>query len=393
VETTGAGPPAPGGGSRLRPDILPFWSNNIQVSAAGSPSIHHTLTLPLPPSTVHPNQGKTAMSGIPITPQPFALTGPAPAHAALLWDWRYTGTGITARGTLTTTSRTNADGYYLISGITGSRNGEAITGLESAGDAIPGNPGFPVDNLISRSGQLTANGFGYETADGNFANPFYANFLTPATYQEVYTQPASSGFSELPIAFRAARVPGVTVATAAPGIPGDALSLDVIRSPRHGSLYLDGTAVQYMSGGHDQFSLETFSFDLKDRYGNATPVITVIAGGNGSRAVAGAASGHTDISLGNGNDIVTLSGGENTVTLGSGFDVVHGGRNDTIYLTGNAALAIHGTDEMVFAGGGNVAINDFSNGLRLDIGPASGHDVLMGFLCAYGFSVRPNRGG
>ncbi|PPQ34789.1 hypothetical protein [Rhodopila globiformis] len=320
------------------------------------------------------------MSGISVTPQPFALAGPPPAQAELLWQWRYTGTGIAACGTLTTTATTNADGNYLISGITGSRNGEAIAGLEPAGDAIPGNSGYPVDNLISRGGQLTVAGFGYATAAGNYANPYYANYLRPAVDQEVFTQPASSGFSEVPIAFRAERVPGVTVATAAPGVPGDMLSLHVIQAPRSGTLSLYGMTVQYVPGTRAHSQLETFSFDLQDRHGKATPVVTVIAAGDGSRTVTGAASGHTNVSLGNGNDVVTLAGSDNAVTLGSGFDVVNGGRDDAINLAGNATLAIHGTDEMVFAGKGNVTIKDFSTGLRLDIGPASGHDVMTGFL-------------
>src|ERR1700757_2587464 len=45
-------------------------------------------------------------------------------------------------------------GGYHITGITGSRNGVAITRLEPAGEAIPGNPGFPVDNLVTAGGLL-----------------------------------------------------------------------------------------------------------------------------------------------------------------------------------------------------------------------------------------------
>src|SRR5208283_5286254 len=72
---------------------------------------------------------------------------------------------------------------------------------------FPGNAGFPVDNLINASGLLTSNGFGFETADGNYANPYYADFLVPPAFFEVFTEPASMGFSELPIGFTAAIVP------------------------------------------------------------------------------------------------------------------------------------------------------------------------------------------
>ena len=33
---------------------------------------------------------------------------------------------------------------------------------------FPGNPGFPVDNLITASGLLTSHGLGFGTADGNY---------------------------------------------------------------------------------------------------------------------------------------------------------------------------------------------------------------------------------
>src|ERR1700712_4381526 len=147
------------------------------------------------------------MSQLSITPQPFALAAPLPPGAILLWQWTYTGTdiagnGITAIGTLTSSSSLDTSGHFLISGITGSRNGDPITALEPAGQAIPGNEGFPVDDLIGPGGSLTGNGFGYETASGNFANPFFSDFLTPPTFREVIAKPA---FSEVSIQFQAHR--------------------------------------------------------------------------------------------------------------------------------------------------------------------------------------------
>ena len=137
----------------------------------------------------------------------IAITASLSAHASLLWDWSYAGSGIAADGTFTTNETANSDGYYEIVDITGSRDGVPIIALEPAGDAIPGNPGFPVDNLIAADGLLTSNGFGFETADGNYANPYYADFLSPPSFFEVFTEPASMGFSELPIVFNAAIVP------------------------------------------------------------------------------------------------------------------------------------------------------------------------------------------
>ena len=364
---------------------------------------------------------------------PFTLAGPLPSQESLLWDWNYTGNGIAASGTFTTASRPDAGGYYQISGITGLRNGDAITSLEPTGDAIPGNAGYPVDNLINASGSLTANGFGYGTADGNYANPYYGNYLTPPVYQEVFTEPASSGFSEVPVTFEAGIVPGVTIATVVPGLPTDTFSLVVIQAPRNGALSLDGTSVQYISTGKNLLTPVTFSFELTDQLGGVTPVITVIAEGNGSHAITGAASGYTNVSLGNGNstvtlrgientaslgngnqfvtasgggtevavgngnstialngggdmvttgngnDLITLAGSGSTVMLGNGTDTLHGGTGDTISIAGNTALTISGNNEMVFIGGGNSIVDDFSSGLDLKVGPASGHDVLSNF--------------
>jgi hypothetical protein len=142
-----------------------------------------------------------------------------PANAAFLtWDWSYKGSGITASGTLLTDDMPDSAGFYLIRDITGDRNGDPITGLQPTGTAIPGNEPFVVDNLIGLgTQQLTGDGFGFATAAGDFVNPFFADFLSPAVYLEVFSaSPFSIGMpgpedSELPIRFsaniRAADVP------------------------------------------------------------------------------------------------------------------------------------------------------------------------------------------
>jgi hypothetical protein len=170
----------------------------------------------------------------------IALLVPLTAQASLLWNWTYTGGGIAARGTFTTDEAPDASGYYHITGITGSRNGVAITGIEPTGEAIPGNPGFPGDNLITAGGLLTGHGFGFATADGNYANPFYADFQTPPRFLEVFTQPASMGFSELPIQFTVTIVPEpgtlTLVATALVGIAAAGRRRRVQYRPKGGRL-------------------------------------------------------------------------------------------------------------------------------------------------------------
>lgn len=133
-----------------------------------------------------------------------ALVAATPAAAAL-WTWGYTGDSIQASGTFTTSDLADASGFYEITDITGTRNGVAITGLYPTGSAIPGNEPFELDNLvrIGADGQLTTHGFGFTTAAGDYSNPFYASFLDPKVYLEVFTTAAGDYF-ELPVSFTAA---------------------------------------------------------------------------------------------------------------------------------------------------------------------------------------------
>ncbi len=131
----------------------------------------------------------------------------AQASASLIWDWSYSGAGIVAGGTFTTNDSPDGSGFYLITAITGTRNGQLITGLQPAGTAIPGNEPFAVDNLVrTYAPQLTVAGFGYSLADGNYANPFFDSFLSTPGYMEFLSaQPFTGGIgpgdSELPITF------------------------------------------------------------------------------------------------------------------------------------------------------------------------------------------------
>jgi hypothetical protein len=144
----------------------------------------------------------------------ISLVGTA-APASTVWNWTYTAAGITANGTFTTDDVPDPTGGYLITGITGMRNGSSITALQPAGTAIPGNEPYNVDNLVflQEGQQLTKAGFGFATADGNFANPFFADFLPTPSYLEFFSTPPfndggqGAGDSEVPIQFSAAPVP------------------------------------------------------------------------------------------------------------------------------------------------------------------------------------------
>ncbi|PSB00978.1 PEP-CTERM sorting domain-containing protein [Merismopedia glauca] len=158
----------------------------------------------------------TLLSVTVLTVTSALVFGQIQPASALTWKWNYSGTGIEARGTFITNDTPDNLGFYLITGITGKRNGEIITGLQATGTPIPGNEPFNVDNLISLNGpQLTGDGFGYSTAQGNYASPFFASFLPTPGYLEVFSAPPLiPGFenlgpedSELPVSFSAAIVP------------------------------------------------------------------------------------------------------------------------------------------------------------------------------------------
>jgi len=141
----------------------------------------------------------------------FLLTAAAlaalPAEA-LEWKWSYQGEGVTASGAFTTKDAPNADGFYEITGITGEANGVSIKGLQPPGTSIPGNDGYPVDNLVRTAApQLSANGFGYALANGAYANPFYgAHFAKPDTYA-FFSDPPNRRTSEPAVTFKAMTVP------------------------------------------------------------------------------------------------------------------------------------------------------------------------------------------
>jgi len=135
-----------------------------------------------------------------------AALAPASQAQAATWHWDYNAAGIAAAGTFTTTDTPGPDGFYTITAITGMRNGVAITGLEPAGSAIPGNDPYAVDNLVSIAGpQLTWNGFGYALADGSWANPF-SDGSTAWEYLSVPPYPEGAG-QETAVAFSAVPVP------------------------------------------------------------------------------------------------------------------------------------------------------------------------------------------
>jgi hypothetical protein len=123
---------------------------------------------------------------------------------ALEWRWSYRGEGVAASGALTTKDTPNADGFYEITRITGEANGVAITGLQPSATSIPGNDGYPVDNLVRPDApQLTLHGFGYALANGTYATPFYGAHFAKPDYYAFFSDPANHRTSEPAVTFTA----------------------------------------------------------------------------------------------------------------------------------------------------------------------------------------------
>ncbi len=136
------------------------------------------------------------------------LLGLSDAEASMQWRWTCEGDGFQAKGAFTTADERNADGFYPITGVTGEANGAAITGLQPARTAIPGNEGWPVDNLVrEREPQLSAGGFGFSLADGSYANPFFGARFEPPGFLAVISAPQKGIWREPRVTFKAERAP------------------------------------------------------------------------------------------------------------------------------------------------------------------------------------------
>lgn len=112
-----------------------------------------------------------------------------PAVAELQWCWSFKGTGVSAAGTFATGNDADAEGFYRMFGISGTVNSATVTALQQGGTAVPGNSGFPVDNLIRATPpQLTKHGFAFMSSDGSYHNPFnagqYRDYISRPPYAD-----------------------------------------------------------------------------------------------------------------------------------------------------------------------------------------------------------------
>jgi hypothetical protein len=110
------------------------------------------------------------------------------AHASLLWNWSFSGfNNITGSGTLTTNDLSGSS--YLITAITGTWDGNSITGLAPV-DTCCGPPGSPLNDnlLLSGSPQLDDAGFAFDISGGAlnifFEGIYAVNNAVPDTISE-----------------------------------------------------------------------------------------------------------------------------------------------------------------------------------------------------------------
>ena len=168
-----------------------------------------------------------------------------PAHASMVnYQVSYSGSGVSGNLLLTTNGVLNGSGAYTITGVTGFRNGAAVTGLLPAG-SNPSNPScgaspcwilisdnllFPTAPNLDTSGFTYTIGGGYGVSGGDDINLYYTN----GSYYDV-TQSANAatcdGFSTCsylgtPVSVTMNEVPEPgTLALLSIGLAGFALTL------------------------------------------------------------------------------------------------------------------------------------------------------------------------
>ena len=129
----------------------------------------------------------------------------SPAQA-IVWNWSYEGTDVTASGTLTTTYNHTTNGFYTISGITGQRNGYTITGLVPA-QSGNGNIWWNNDNGFTGA-QPSDNGISYYVGGVQFgqvslfsASAYRTGLLQGIIESTINTSNKEVSFSATPVPF------------------------------------------------------------------------------------------------------------------------------------------------------------------------------------------------
>ncbi len=119
-------------------------------------------------------------------------TATAPALAAQMIDLSFNGEGVAAMATLTISDdavSVNGRDAYTVTGITGSRNGIEITGLNYE---FPVNFGGPDQFLFLTEAPFTDLGLSYNLSDGSFGNIYYSSGFSEGISFDLVTAPFGS---------------------------------------------------------------------------------------------------------------------------------------------------------------------------------------------------------
>jgi hypothetical protein len=112
----------------------------------------------------------------------MALAALAPQLAnAEVFDWNYSGAGVTAFGTLDA-NHTGNPNEYLINALIGTRNGVTITSFSPpvmSGDATSDNLLYSPAGTTGQLSLVQASGFIYGTSDGNYYNVYNGDSFSP----------------------------------------------------------------------------------------------------------------------------------------------------------------------------------------------------------------------
>jgi hypothetical protein len=125
---------------------------------------------------------------------------------SLLWDFSYTGSGISASGEIITDAILNGSGAYVVTDIAGQRNGEAILGLVPAGYLYLNGGYLFSDNLLYPSAPyLDAAGITFQTSSGYYNLCYAGNGCGNSGYEDINGQ--SFVFTPVELRVNAASVP------------------------------------------------------------------------------------------------------------------------------------------------------------------------------------------
>ena len=291
----------------------------------------------------------------------------------LEWEWTYrspahsAGGRIRARGTFLTDYDLDGDGWYNIVSIRGRNNGVPITGLFPAGVAIPGNSGFPGDNLVreqgdrdgSTEGQLTGNGFQYSLADDSFVDVFFADFTAVPTYKEFrsrapFPEGPVSPNRELDVSFQAE--PDFDLADNDSNILVDREGVNVLKG----------------RGGDDFYVIKNAGIDVVERVGKGVDTVfscvsfrlslnvenLVLTGGE---VIQGIGNSLDNVLVGNAaNNKLKGKSGRDTLVGGLGKDSLAGGLDDDTFVF--KSIADSGVTSRT-----RDRITDFQIGDRIDL--------------------------